>query len=141
MNNKKHVKDFIEHYLENKDSCDQNRGFTQTTPINGLIEPLLADSFKLIPEKYWYGVTDGPKGPYGLLKVSVFGVPPKEMASLYFYWANERLQIVPETALIADLMQPIASIEVVSIDLTNMTIKDFAEFIITRIVATTLEGK
>ncbi|MCK5610669.1 hypothetical protein KAR91_52840 [Candidatus Pacearchaeota archaeon] len=125
MNNKKHVKDFITNYFDYYGTGEKQ------TERSGLLAPLLAQTFKYVPRKYWYDIDCGSKGSD--MYVTVFNgrfsnpIDPKsrkeKAASVYFHLANFKLYI--ET----------------SIDITEMTIKDLSKIIIAQIVASRLEGK
>ena len=91
----------------------------------------------------FFGMVNLPAGPYRLVSVSL-GVlmQPISVSTLYFWWAEGRLWIVPDTCLIAgDTVLDIERRgEFIELKRT-MKISDLREFIQSRIVAGKLEGK
>ena len=138
------VREFISDYLSDK----------RHNPMNDLMIPALETAFKNLPKNYWFGVSR-PAGPFGLNRVDIFTHtsiitsqnPNRQnitIGSFYMWWANSKLQIVPEAALVnKDITNPVIDFDHMDelIDLAKNTIEELAEILTARIVVGKLEGK
>ena len=137
MNSEQTVGHFISEFYRNN-----------STDPSILINAVVDEALK---ETRFFGVVNLPAGPYRLVSVSL-GVlmQPISVSTLYFWWAEGRLWIVPDTCLITGTDTPAGGrLTVLDIERRDefielkrtMKISDLREFIQSRIVAGKLEGK
>uniref|UniRef100_A0A6M3JP87 Uncharacterized protein n=1 Tax=viral metagenome TaxID=1070528 RepID=A0A6M3JP87_9ZZZZ len=135
----KRVGDFITEYYSKLGK--------KSSPLKNLLRPLADEVMKsVLNNKYTTGLT-GPFGPYGLVKMIIFlkdieNKPhpyPIQQPIIYFWWADSNFYIIPDTCCF------FKGSTGVSLDMTkrnefielkrNMTIKELAEFVLSRVVA------
>jgi len=145
MTEKKYVREFISDYMGDP---------RKNNPINDLMIPALEAAFKHLPKNYWFGV-DQSTGPFGLNRVDIFTHtsiitsqnPNRQnitIGTFYMWWADSKLRVVPENALInQDITNPVISFDHMNelINLAKETVKSLAELLTARIVVGKLEGK